>query len=379
MDQVVQMYPVLCNGKIGKIPDVKGAQSVFLRERNAPYALMKKVDAELDTLEAIGVLTKAETSDCGSPLVVIPKTYGRVCLYVDYKVNAHYPIREIDNILISLLNSHFFCRIDLFKAYLHVPVDEQSRIIDKMLHDVPKTMSYFDDIIVHGSTREENPHCSKKIIEYLGHIIEFNKISKSPGKVATIVDIPRLKSTEDLRKFRGMVTDCSRFIHGASTISSPLHRLLCMSTIFKWTSACEAAFRKSKQAIASDQVLVPYDPDLPVQLDGDASPTGIAEVLSHIVHGHEHPIAFASRSLTALDREALAIAFTVNNFFQYLFGRHFKLVTDKQPLTRIFNHRVALPKRTAGCLQRYAAFMSGFNYTIDFTKGIENSTVDCLS
>ncbi|KAJ8876586.1 hypothetical protein PR048_021031 [Dryococelus australis] len=140
------------------------------------------------------------------------------------------------------------------------------------------------------------------------------------------------------------------------------------------------------QAIAIDQVLVPYDPDLPVQLVCDASPTRIAGVLSHIVDGNEHPITFASQSLTAaeqnysqFDREALAIIFTVDPFYQYLYGLHFKLVTNNQPLTRIFNHRAALPMMTAGHLQRYAAFLSGFNYTIDFKKGIENSNVDCLS
>ncbi|KAJ8888987.1 hypothetical protein PR048_008481 [Dryococelus australis] len=183
-----------------------------------------------------------------------------------------------------------------------------------------------------------------------------------------------------------MVTYYSRFIHGASTIPTPLRCLLCRNTIFKWTSACEVAFLKLKQYIASDQVLVPYDPDLPVQLACDASPTGIAGVQSHIIDGSKDPIAFASRSLTAaeqnysqLDREALATVFTANHFFQYLFGSQFKLVTDNQPLTRIFNYWDALPKMTAGRLQRYAAFLSGYNYTIDFKEGIEISNVDCLS
>ncbi|KAJ8892526.1 hypothetical protein PR048_005107 [Dryococelus australis] len=232
-------------------------------------------------------------------------------------------------------------------------------------------MSYFDDIInIHGSTREYCQHnliaCLDQLqkfnlhlnqqksslfqeqIKYLGHVIEFNKISKSPGKVAAIVDMPRTKSTEDVRIFLRMVTYYSCFMHGASMITTPLRCLLCKSTIFKWTSACEATFLKLKQAIASDQVLVPYIPDQPVQLACDASPTGIDEVLSHTVHGHEQPIAFASRSLTAaeqnycqLDREALAIVFTV-----------------------AFNA---------------TAFLSGFNDTIDFKKGIKNSNVDCLS
>ncbi|KAJ8865572.1 hypothetical protein PR048_033092 [Dryococelus australis] len=34
---------------------------------------------------------------------------------------------------------------------------------------------------------------------------------------------------------------------------------------------------------------------------------------------------------------------------------------------------------TAGLLQHYAVFLSGFNYTIDFKKGIENSNIACLS
>ncbi|KAJ8869813.1 hypothetical protein PR048_028822 [Dryococelus australis] len=135
-------------------------------------------------------------------------------------------------------------------------------------------------------------------------------------------------------------------------------RLLCKNTIFKWTSSCEAAFLKLKQAIASDQVLVLYDPDLPVQLACDASPTGITGILSCIVDGHEHPIAFASR---------------------YLFFHQFRLVTDNQPLTRISNHRAALPKMTVGRLQCYAAFLSGFNYTIDFKKGIENTPININS
>lgn len=69
---------------------------------------------------------------------------------------------------------------------------------------------------------------------------------------------------------------------------------------------------------------MPFDSQLPVVVACDASPTRIAGVMSHIVYGREHPVAFASRSLTQaeknynqLDREALAIIFTINHFFNY--------------------------------------------------------------
>jgi hypothetical protein len=67
---------------------------------------------------------------------VILKPDGTVRLYVDYKigvnerlVNANYPIRRIYDILNSLRNSKYVCPLDLYKAYLHVLVDEESSLI----------------------------------------------------------------------------------------------------------------------------------------------------------------------------------------------------------------------------------------------------------
>ncbi|XP_046810023.1 uncharacterized protein K02A2.6-like [Lucilia cuprina] len=128
---------------------------------------------------------------------------------------------------------------------------------------------------------------------------------------------------------------------------------------FKWSNECREAFNKLKKEIASDRVLMPYDPELPLQLACDASPTGIAGVLSHLVDGEERPIAFASRSLTSaeqnysqLDREALAIYYAVQYFHEYLFGRQFNLITDNQPLMRIIHQNNKLPQMTSATLQR---------------------------
>lgn len=230
--------------RIGCVPNYKislklreSASPVYTKERQIPYALTDRVNAELDVLEKSGIITKTANSDWGSPLVVIPKADGGVRLCVDYKVgvnqrliNAHYPIRKIEHIFNSLRDSKYFCRLDLYKGYLHVPVDEVSseiqtisthkgtfrmnrlsfgiktapaefnRIIDQILRDVPKTESYFDDIVVHGASREECKanlrSCLSQLqkydlhlnmskctffdnqIEFLGHTIQFNKIQK---------------------------------------------------------------------------------------------------------------------------------------------------------------------------------------------------------
>lgn len=183
-----------------------------------------------------------------------------------------------------------------------------------------------------------------------------------------------------------MITYYSRFLPDISTITYPLRKLLRKNQKFTWTAKCEAAFIKLKSEIASDRVLTPFDPSLPVILATDASPTGIATVLSHTINEVEKPIAFASRSLTVaeqnysqLDREALAIVFGTDRFFYYLYGREFTLITDNQPLTRIFHRKTSLPKMISSRLLRYASFLAGFNYIVKFRKGIENQNVDCLS
>ena len=85
-------------------------------------------------------------------------------------------------------------------------------------------------------------------------------------------------------------------------------------------------------------MLAHFDCQLPVHVHFfcDASPYGVGAVLAHILpNGEERPIAFASRALCVaernyvqLDKEALAIAFGVKRFHNYVCGREFVLWTD---------------------------------------------------
>jgi len=56
-----------------------------------------------------------------------------------------------------------------------------------------------------------------------------------------------------------------------------------------------------------------------------------------------------------------------------------KLVTDNRPFTRIFHQNNKLPAMTSARLLRYALFLSGFDYEVEYKKGSENVNVDCLS
>ncbi|KAG8182483.1 hypothetical protein JTE90_020401 [Oedothorax gibbosus] len=125
-----------------------------------------------------------------------------------------------------------------------------------------------------------------------------------------------------------------------ASIAELLHRLLDSDAKWVWLDSHTEVFNKLKNLISSDSVLVPFDETLPILLTCDASPYGVGAVLSHqLPDGREAPIAFFSRTLTSternyaqIDKEALSIISGVKKFHNFLYGHHFTLITDHQPL-----------------------------------------------
>ena len=74
----------------------------------------------------------------------------------------------------------------------------------------------------------------------------------------------------------------------------------------------------------------------------DASGTALGAVLSQVIENKERVIAYWSRQLnkaernySTVEREALAVVCAVKEFFPYLYGRPFILLTDHNPLTSL--------------------------------------------
>ena len=96
-----------------------------------------------------------------------------------------------------------------------------------------------------------------------------------------------------------------------------------------------------------------YDSSRPLRLECDASSVSLGAVISHEMPDESHryrPVAFASRTLSSaeknyaqIEKEALALVFSMKKFHEYLYGRHFTLVMDHKPLLAILGPKKAVP------------------------------------
>ena len=110
-------------------------------------------------------------------------------------------------------------------------------------------------------------------------------------------------------------------------------------------------------------------------------------VLSHrMPDGSEHPIAYASRTLNAAERnylqiekEGLICIFGIRKFHEYIFGRHFKLVTHHKPVLGLLQEDSATPVHSSSSIKRWALFLSNYKYTLAFQNTTAHANIDALS
>lgn len=192
---------------------------------------------------------------------------------------------------------------------------------------------------------------------------------------------------KQLRAFLGLVNYYGKFIRQLSTLAQPLNKLLGKGVRWVWSEECKRAFQALKAKLASSEVLAHYDPNLPLRLECDASAYGVGAVLSHrFPDGSERPIAYASRTLNSAERnyaqiekEGLALIYGVKKFHKFVYGRHITLVTDHKPLTAILGSKKGLPTLAAARLQRWAVFLLGYQYDLEFRSTLQHGNADGFS
>ena len=345
--------------KLSVSPD---ATPKFFKPRPVPFALRAKVESELDRLSQDGVLEKVPYSDWAAPVVTVPKADGGIRLCGDFKVTVNpeldidqYPLPKPDDIFATLSGGQHFTTLDLTHAYNQLLLDEDSRkfvtintpkglyqytrlpfgiasapavfqrTMDTILQGVNGVACYIDDIIVTGKTPAEHLEHLEEVLKrllqhgvhvkrqkcrflqssvsFLGHRIDAEGIHPLDDKLQAIVQAPTPTNVQELRSFLGLINYYGKFIPNAATILGPLNQLLRKDAKWKWSQECEHSFVEAKKVLSSSDVLVHYDPTLPIWMAGDASAYGIGAVIAHIMpDGSERPVAFASRTLSSSEQ-----------------------------------------------------------------------------
>lgn len=427
--------------------DVKeGAKPMYFKARSVPYALKAKVEQELKRLETLGIITKVDKSNWASPIVVVTKSDGSVRLCGDYKVwlnrmiEEHpYPLPTAEDLFAKLSGGTVFSKLDLTNAYLQLQVEEESKkyltinthlglyqfnrlpygitsapsifqcTMEQILQGIPHVCCYLDDILISAPTQAEHDQTfdlilrkfsklgikikkskcefSKSSVQYLGHQVDQKGLRPIAHKEEAIENAPAPKDLTELRSYLGLLNYYGKFIPNLSSRIHPLNNLLRKGVKWAWTVECQKAFDASKKMLVENSVLAHYDVSKPLRLACDASAYGIGAVISHVSpDGQEHPIAFASRTLSnseknyaQIEREALSLIYGVKKFHKYLYGRKFELVTDHKPLTAILNPKSPIPTLAAARMQRWALLLSAYNYSIVYRRSEDNANADALS
>ena len=102
--------------------------------------------------------------------------------------------------------------------------------------------------------------------------------------------------------------------------------------------------------------------------------------------GSERPIAYASRTLNSaerqysqLEKEGLSCIFGIKRFHDYLFARHFELVTDHKPLLGLLKEDRATSPHASSRIKRWSLFLSSYEYSLVFRNTTAHANADALS
>lgn len=75
----------------------------------------------------------------------------------------------------------------------------------------------------------------------------------------------------------------------------------------------------------------------------------------------------------------MPIVFALCKLYMFVYGRRFTLITVNKPLTALFGPHKSLPALAAERMQRWAMYLSGFNYVIQYRTSSANANADCFS
>ncbi|KAF5468680.1 hypothetical protein F2P56_012817 [Juglans regia] len=355
----------------------KDTVPVSVRPNRYPYFQKTEIEKIVSELLKSSVIRPSQ-SPFSSPVLLVRKSDGSWRMCIDYRVlneatvKDKYPIPILDELLDELFGSTVFSKLDLWSGYHQIRMRDEDipkftfrtheghyeflvmpfgltnapSTIQALMNEVFKTflrqfvILFFDDILVYSKdmashlihlttilkTLEANQLFAKRSkchfacseIEYLGHLISKDGVRADLRKLESMVSWPITKTLKALRGFLGLTGYYRKFIRGYGQIAAPL-TLLLKRDAFKWSEAATNAFEELKKAVTNPPVLCLPDFNKQFIVECDACGVGVGAVLM----------------------------------------QEQKVGTDAQ--------------------QRSISKLLGYEFTIEYKKGVENKAADALS
>eukprot|EP00253_Pinus_taeda_P009867 PITA_09867 len=185
-----------------------------------------------------------------SPLVLVPKKYGRWCICIDY--------RELNKATL--------------KDYFPLPFINQ-----EALKNLEKVLLHCQESHLTLSDKKCRLMCKAGVV--LGHLSSDKGIQVDPAKIEIILSLPIPKIQREVRGFLGHVGYYRRFIDNFSRIATPIFQLLAKYSEFSWSTTCPQSFETLKEKLVQAPVLRGANWCLPFYISSDASNTAIGATL----------------------------------------------------------------------------------------------------
>ena len=354
-----------------------GVSPQFVKPYPVPWAREQQMRAQLDELQACGVVEKGQPADWNSPVLLVPKGKNSKEFRIVQDMRSlnkcltpkKFAFPTIDEFLFSLHGWKVASTLDIKHAFWNLRLSDQSSemcafyalgttyyprrmpmgcaqssyflnlAVHKVLGDLPGTHIYADDLLLTSPSLEEHYTLLHTVLSrlrdagmkvapekcrlfqtkllYLGHEITPEGIAMDPDRTRVISEMAAPRTLKEAKRLFGFYSWFRKFIPSFTTLSEPLV-LLCNAERFYWNDDLDRCCNDLRQALLNGQALSYPRKDGRFLLYTDSSTSGSGQILCQIQDGTERVIAFGGSRYSRAQRKWTVFELEVFSFIQGL-------------------------------------------------------------